>query len=161
MAWIDASSVKLGCIGFSKAVSFRNSRYGSPLAKDVCKKANSKAHLIEIFNDNQSWFLMSEKVRKEVRTHIGIDPHSGPGPTYYWWIGAELMSGTWYWEHSKKPVTYWSRVGCDYYGTEMDYPYGCVNLSNFTNEEVACFCRGRYTGRGAGYDNYLLPICQI
>ena len=77
MAWIDASSVKLGCIGFSKTKSVRNSRYGSPLAKDVCKEANPKAHLIEIFNDNQSWFLMSEKVRKEVRTHIGIDTHKG------------------------------------------------------------------------------------
>ena len=48
----------------------------------------------------------------------------------------------------------------DNYGTDMDLPYGCVNLSNFT-KEVACFCRGRYTGRGAGYDNYLPPICQI
>ena len=54
MAWIDGSSVKLGCIGFSKTKSFRNSRFGSPLANDVCKEANSKAHLIEIFDDNQS-----------------------------------------------------------------------------------------------------------
>ena len=157
MAWIDASSVKLGCIGFSKTKSVRNlyrNWNGSPLAIGVCKHANSKAHLIEIFNDNQSWFLMSEKVRKEVRTHIGIDPHSGPGPTYYWWIGAELKSGMWYWEHSKKPVTYWSRIGCDYYGTDMDLPYGCVNLSNFT-KEVACFCRA------TGEVNYIPPICQI
>ena len=71
MAWIDASSVKLGCIGFSKTKSVRNldrNWNGSPLAIGVCKNANSKAHLIEIFNDNQSRFLMSEKVRKEVRT---------------------------------------------------------------------------------------------
>merc|ERR1712156_1319437 len=102
MAWIDASSVKLGCIGFSLRSSVRNSRYGSPLAKDVCKEFNPKAHLIEIFNDNQSWFLTSEKVRKEVRNHIGIDPHTDAGPG--WWIGASLKTGTWYWEHSKKPT---------------------------------------------------------
>ena len=150
MAWIDASSVKLGCIGFSKAVSFRNSHHGSPLAKDVCKKANSKAHLIEIFNDNQSRFLMSEKVRKQVQAHIGTDTYK----QYSWWMGAHLKSGTWYWEHSKKPVTYWSRIGCDNYGTDMDLPYGCVNLSNFT-KGVACFCRA------TGEVNYIPPICQI
>ena len=127
MAWIDASSVNLGCIGFHKTKSTWN---GSLAA---CKKANSKAHLIEIFNDYQSRFLMSEKVRKQVQTLIGIDTQSG------WWIGAEMKSGTWYWEHSKKPVTYWSRIGCDNYGTDMEIPYGCLNLSNFTNEEVACF----------------------
>ena len=71
MAWIDASSVKLGCIGFHKT---KLSFYGSLAA---CKKVNSKAHLIEIFNDNQSRFLMSETVRKQVRTHIGIDTHKG------------------------------------------------------------------------------------
>ena len=160
MAWIDASAVMLGCIGFSKnkqshlIPGHRRSGFSWIAAHDVCKKANPKAHLIEIFNDNQSWFLMSEKVRKEVRTHIGIDPHSGPGPTYYWWIGAELKNGMWYWEHSKKPVTYWSRIGCDNYGTDMDLPYGCVNLSNFT-KEVACFCRA------IGEVNYIPPICQI
>ena len=73
MAWIDARAVKLGCVGFSKTKSYRFSGHGSPLAKNVCKKANSKAHLIEIFNDNQTKFLMSEKVRKQVKTHIGID----------------------------------------------------------------------------------------
>ena len=69
MAWIDASSVNLGCIGFHKTKSTWN---GSLAA---CKKANSKAHLIEIFNDNQSRFLNSEKVRKQVRTQIGIDTY--------------------------------------------------------------------------------------
>ena len=179
MAWIDASSVKLGCIGFSKNKQshliheHRRSGFSWIAAKDVCKKANPKAHLIEIFNDNQSRFLMSEKVRKQVLSHIGIDTFAGkvvytlalslyPSAINYltrsivgwWWIGAQLKSGTWYWEHSKKPVTYWSRIGCDNYGTDMDLPYGCVNLSNFT-KEVACFCRA------TGEVNYLPPICQI
>ena len=81
MAWIDASSVKLGCIGFHKA---KLSFYGSLAA---CKKVNSKAHLIEIFNDNQSKFLQSEKVQKQVKTHIGIDSYGR-----YWFIGAELKN---------------------------------------------------------------------
>ena len=156
MAWIDASAVMLGCIGFSKnkqshlTHGHRRSGFSWIAAKDVCKKANPKAHLIEIFNDNQSRFLMSEKVRKQVQAHIGTDTYK----QYSWWMGAHLKSGTWYWEHSKKPVTYWSRIGCDNYGTDMDLPYGCVNLSNFT-KEVACFCRA------TGEVNYLPPICQI
>ena len=64
MAWIDASAVMLGCIGFSKNKQSlwgqRRSGFSWIAAKDVCKKANPKAHLIEIFNDNQSRFLMSE-----------------------------------------------------------------------------------------------------
>ena len=82
MAWIDARAVMLGCIGFSKNKQshlihgHRRSGFSWIAAHDVCKKANSKAHLIEIFNDNQSRFLMSEKVRKKVRTYIGIDSKS-------------------------------------------------------------------------------------
>ena len=168
MAWIDARVVKLGCIGFSKTMSYGNSRFGSPLAKDVCKKANSKAHLIEIFNENQSRFLMSEKVRKQVLSHIGIDTFAGkvvytlalslyPSAINYltrsivgwWWIGAQLKSGTWYWEHSKKRVTYWS---CDTYGTQITHPHGFVMLSN----QHACF--GRSTGKNK---HTCRPICQI
>ena len=144
MAWIDARAVKLGCIGFSKTKSFRSSHYGSPLAKDVCKKANSKAHLIEIFNDKQSRFLMTEKVRKQVRTHIGMDIGN-----YYWWIGAKLTHGTWYWTHSKKRVIYWSRIGGNYYGTSSRNPYAYVYLSRST----AWF---HYTGSG-----HYFSICQI
>ena len=121
MAWIDARAVKLGCIGFSKTKSYRSSRYGSPLAKDLCKKANSKAHLIEIFNDNQSRFLNSEKVRKQVRTHIGCDTYTCYGGSGYWWIGAELKSGVWYWPHSKKRVTYWSKIGGNNYNKNNPY----------------------------------------
>ena len=93
---------------------------------------------------------MSEKVRKEVRTHIGIDPHSGPGPTYYWWIGAELKNGMWYWEHSKKPVTYWSRIGSDFYATDSRYPYAMVILGN----------RNPSWNRNTG-QSHLHSICQI
>ena len=120
MAWIDASSVKLGCIGFRKTLSTGNESLAA------CKTANSKAHLIEVFNDDQSRFLMSEKVRNQVRTHIGIDTYS----PQYWWIGAELKMGTWYWEHSKKQLTYWSRIGGDHYGTDSRYPYAKVYLGN-------------------------------
>ena len=144
MAWIDASSVKLGCIGFSKTKAVRNSRYGSPLAKDVCKKANPNAHLIEIFNDNQSKFLKSEKVRKQVRTHIGIDSYG-----HYDWIGAKLKNGVWYWQHSKKRVTYWARIGGNGYGTNSRYPYGCMYLSKTSV----------YYHNHCGYTQY--PICQI
>ena len=115
MAWIDARAVKLGCIGFSKTMSYRNRGIRS---ETVCKKANSKAHLIEIFNDKQSRFLISEKVRKQVRTHIGIDIHSAR----WWWIGAELKSGAWYWNHSKKRVKYWSKIGSgNHYSTNRRY----------------------------------------
>ena len=145
MAWIDARAVKLGCIGFSKTKSYRSSRYGSPLAKDVCKKANPKAYLIEIFNDKQSRFLMTEKVRKQVRTHIGIDTYGK-----YWWIGAKLTHGTWYWEHSKKRATYWSRIGANYYGTSYSYPHAYVYLSRSLSSW--------YRDTGGGYQR---SICQI
>ena len=144
MAWIDARAVKLGCVGFSKIKSYRSSRYGSPLAKDVCKKANSNAHLIEIFNDNQSKFLKSEKVRKQVRTHIGIDSYG-----HYDWIGAKLKNGVWYWQHSKKRVTYWARISGNGYGTYSRHPYACMR---FTKTE-AYFT---YTS-----NNRFHPLCQI
>ena len=149
MAWIDASSVKLGCIGFSKTKSVRNSHYGSPLANDVCKEANSKAHLIEIFNDNQSRFLMSEKVRSYVYLNIGIDTWFSSN----WWIGAELKSGTWYWEHSKKQVTYWSKIGGNSYDTSKFYPYCALvyisKTSAYWNYDH-CFKNQKYSS-----------ICQI
>ena len=148
MAWIDARAVKLGCIGFSKTKSYRSSRYGSPLAKDLCKKANSKAHLIEIFNDNQSRFLNSEKVRKQVRTHIGCDTYTCYGGSGYWWIGAELKSGVWYWPHSKKRVTYWSKIGGNG-NNSKSYRYVMMLLSRTT----AYF--HHY------YDNNFNSICHI
>ena len=51
-----------------------------------------------------------------------------------WWIGAELKSGKWTWEHSKKQVTYWSDVGAsssnkNTYGYK-NYRYVNVNLYN-------------------------------
>ena len=133
IAWIDASSVKLGCIGFSKSAS----TWTGSLA--ACKETNSKAHLIEIFNDNQSMFLMSDKVQMQVIAHIGIVDIYSPASTrtslgLYWWIGAELNSETltWYWEHSKKQVTYWSHIGGNGNGqvTNSSYPYALVRLSN-------------------------------
>ena len=142
MAWIDARAVKLGCIGFSKTMSYRSRVIRS---ETVCKKANSKAHLIEIFNDKQSRFLMTEKVRKQVRTHIGIDTYGG----YSWWIGAKLTHGTWYWEHSKKRVTYWSRIGNDFYGTDSRYPYGYLYFSK-TSAYFSYASGGNY-----------LSLCQI
>ena len=150
MAWVDASSVKLGCIGFHKT---KLSFYGSLAA---CKKVNPKAHLIEIFNDNQSRFLMSKKVRKQLITHIGIETHNtNPNLPYgqYWWIGAELKSGTWYWEHSKKQVTYWSKIG----GNSYDNPY-----------YVHPYCALVYISKTTAFWNYehcnismQYAICQI
>ena len=137
MAWIDASSVNLGCIGFSKTKSYWNRSLAA------CKKANSKAHLIEIFNDNQSKFLKSEKVRKQVRTHIGIDT----GTARNWWIGAELKSGVWSWEHSKKQVTYWARIGG--YAYIGQHPYGCMYLSK---------TKAYFHDTSSGHFS---PICQI
>ena len=64
--------------------------------------------MIEIFNEAQQNFLRSEKVRKQVRAKSGIDILSGDR---YWWIGAELKSGTWYWTHSNQPITYVPRIG--------------------------------------------------
>ena len=150
MAWIDASAVMLGCIGFSKNKQSHlipgQSRSGLSwiAAKDVCKKANPKAHLIEIFNDKQSRFLISEKVRKQVRTHIGIDTYS----SRWWWIGAELKSGEWYWTHSKKRVTYWSKIGGNGNNSKR-YRYVMMLLSRTT----AYF--HHY------YDNNFNSICQI
>ena len=141
MAWIDARAVKLGCIGFSKTMSYRSRGIRS---ETVCKKANSKAHLIEIFNDKQSRFLISEKVRKQVRTHIGIDTYS----SRWWWIGAELKSGEWYWTHSKKRVTYWSKIGGNGNNSKR-YRYVMMLLSRTT----AYF--HHY------YDNNFNSICQI
>ena len=161
MAWIDASAVMLGCIGFSKnkqshlIPGHRRSGLSWIAAHDVCKKANPKAHLIEIFNGNQSRFLMSETVRKQLITHLGIDTHNrNPFLPYgtYWWIGAELKSGTWYWEHSKKQVTYWSKIGGNSYDTSKFYPYcALVYISKtsaywnydhcFKNQQYSSICQ--------------------
>ena len=158
MAWIDARAVKLGCVGFSKIKSYRSSRYGSPLAKDVCKKANSNAHLIEIFNDNQSKFLKSEKVRKQVRTHIGCDTYTCyDGYNGYWWIGAELKNGVWYWQYSKKRITYWARIGNNNYATNSHYPYGYLYLT----KTRAYFGYTSNSFHGIASNNKFPPICQI
>ena len=70
----------------------------------------------------------------------------------YWWIGAELKSGTWYWEHSKKQVTYWSKIGGNAYDTSSN-PY----------------CAIVYVSKTTAYWNYVQcgqvgfypSICQI
>ena len=50
----------------------------------------------------------------------------------YWWIGAELKSGTWYWEHSKKQVTYWSKIGGNAYDTSSNPYCAIVYISKTT-----------------------------
>ena len=131
IAWIDGSSVKLGCIGFSKKQGhrsgkgkWRSNNYGSPKAESICKEANSKARLVEIYNEKQVRFLMTKNVRTQVLTKIGIDTWKAKD----WWIGAELKSGTWYWVHSNKQITYWSRIGGNGYSTTSIYPYGYMYL---------------------------------
>ena len=62
----------------------------------------------------------------QVFPYIGIDIRI----PQYWWIGAELKMGTWYWEHSNKRLTYWSRIGGDHYGTDRRWPYAKVYLGN-------------------------------
>ena len=79
--------------------------------------------MIEIFKEEQIKFLMSEEVRKQVQKKIKISSHTN------WWIGAELKSGTWYWAHSNKPITYVSRVGGNGWSTSSSSPYGYMPLS--------------------------------
>ena len=113
---------------------------------------------------------MSEKVRKQVLSHIGIDTFAGkvvytlalslyPSAINYltrsivgwWWIGAQLKSGTWYWEHSKKQVTYWSKIGGNAYDTSSNPYCALVYISKtsaywnydhcFKNQKYSSICQ--------------------
>ena len=103
MAWVDGNSIGLGCLGFSKRAGYRSH---SPYVTKMCKKAHSKAHLVEIYNEKQVRFMMSAKVQKYVAS---IFRHSVNG--YNWWIGGELKHGRWYWTHSNKPIKYVPKIG--------------------------------------------------
>ena len=142
MAWINGSSVKLGCIGFARNQRYR--RGNGPTPEAECKKANSKAHLIEIFNEAQQRFLMSKEVQKEVQKAIGFNTFSGRN----YWIGAEYKSGAWKWIHSKKPVTYVSRIGSNIWDSNS----GQYGYMYFTKNHA-------YWGKTS--NSCLYPICQI
>ena len=75
MVWVDGNSVGLGCLGFSM-----NGVFAGNITTNMCKKANSKAHL-----EKQLRFMMSAKVQNYVASILGVSLDS-----YSWWIGAEL-----------------------------------------------------------------------
>ena len=106
MAWVDGNSVGLGCLGFSRNPGYRRS--SSPLVTKMCKKAHSKAHLVEIYDEKQIRFMMSAKVQHYVSKTIG---QGSNGLDWNWWIGGELKHGRWYWTHSNKPIQYVPRIG--------------------------------------------------
>ena len=132
MAWVDGNSIDLGCLGFSKRAGYRSH---SPYVTKMCKKAHSKAHLVEIYNEKQVRFMMSAKVQKYVR-------HSG-----WWWIGGELKHGRWYWTHSNKPIKYVPKIGGDQF--TKGYPY----LRLYLSKTQAYF--------DDEHENSVRVICQI
>ena len=67
MAWVDGNSVGLGCLGFSM-----NGVFAGNITTNMCKKANSKAHLVEIYNEKQVRFMMSAKVQNYVASILGV-----------------------------------------------------------------------------------------
>ena len=69
MAWVDGNSIGLGCLGFSKRAGYRSH---SPYVTKMCKKAHSKAHLVEIYNEKQVRFMMSAKVQNYVASILGV-----------------------------------------------------------------------------------------
>ena len=93
-----------------------------------------------------------KKIKIKTRHIFTMFLINGTACTYYgyWWIGAELKSGVWYWQHSKKRVTYWSRIGGNNYGTNNHYPYAYVYLTKSS----------AWWGRDTGGGHYF-PICQI
>ena len=134
MAWVDGNSVGLGCLGFSKRVGRRRRRHSNEVTK-MCKKANSKAHVVEIYNEKQVRFMMTAKIQK----YVG---HSG-----WWWIGGELKHGKWYWTHSNKPIKYVPKIGGDQF--TKGYPY----LRLFLSKTQAYF--------DDEHENSVRVICQI
>ena len=83
-----------------------NGVFAGNITTNMCKKANSKAHLVEIYEEKQVRFMMSAKVQKYVAS---IFQQSVNG--WNWWIGGELKHGKWYWTHSNKPIKYVPRIG--------------------------------------------------
>ena len=113
MAWVDGNSVGLGCLGFSKRAGYRSH---SPYVTKMCKKAHSKAHLVEIYNEKQVRFMMSAKVQKYVAS---IFRQSVNGWT--WWTGGELKHGKWYWTYSNKPIKYVPKLGSNSFNKNYRY----------------------------------------
>lgn len=79
---------------------------------------------------------MTEKVRNEVRTNIGIDTWK----CKHWWIGAQLKSGTgtWYWAHSDKPVPWVSRIGGNAFGIRHPWVHPYVDL--YLGKKIGYWC---------------------
>ena len=123
MAWVDGNSVGLGCLGFSKSAGYRSS---SPYVTKMCKKAHSKAHLVEIYNEKQVRFMMSAKVQKQVASMMGQSVNG-----WGWWIGGELKHGKWYWTHSNKPIKYWVKIGGNYFNKNHRYLSLCLSKTPF------------------------------
>ena len=89
--WVDGNPVGLGCFRFRM-----NGVFAGNITTNMCKKANSKAHL-----EKQLRFMMSAKVQNYVASILGVSLDS-----YSWWIGAELKYGRWHWTHSNVPMKY-------------------------------------------------------
>ena len=140
MAWVDGNSVGLGCLGFSKRQGYRSH---SPYVTKMCKKAHSKAHLVEIYNEKQVRFMMSAKVQKYVASIFGQSVNG-----WSWWTGGELKHGKWYWTHSNKPIKYWAKIGGNYFNKNYRYLYWSLAKTY------------AYYQTGSGHNNFYV-ICQI
>ena len=91
----------LGCIAFSST----NVKKNYQEAVQYCQKLNTKAHLIEVFNEKQQKFVMKSKVVKKVKKYLG-NYYSYKNYPVNFWLGAELWQSNWYWTHRGKKVKY-------------------------------------------------------
>ena len=138
MAWVDGNSVGLGCLGFSKRAGYRSH---SPYVTKMCKKAHSKAHLVEIYNEKQVRFMMSAKVQKQVASMMGQGVNG-----WGWWIGGELKHGKWYWIHSNKPIEYVPKIGSNGFNNSYRYVYLVLGKTygyyqTYSNNNVRMICQ--------------------
>ena len=145
----------LGCIAFSSNKVKKNYQE----AVQYCQKLNTKAHLIEIFNEKQQNFLMKSKVVKKVKKYLDHYDSYGNYPANFW-LGAELWRSNWYWTRWEKKVKYVPNI----HPLDKEYTQAYAYMSLLTKKSVQWKVdrpQNHYGNQNGGSTQSLMPLCQI
>ena len=144
----------LGCIGFLP----NRVRKKHQKAVQYCQKLNTKANLIEIFNEKQQKFLMKSKVVKKVKKYLGRYYSYRNYPANFW-LGAELWRSNWYWTRWEKKVKYVPNI----HPLDKEYTQAFAYMS-LTKKSVQWKVdrpKNHDGNQNSGSTLKLMPLCQI
>ena len=155
----------LGCIGFLPY--WVRKKYQK--AVQYCQKLNTKAHLIEVFNEKQQKFVMKSKVVKKVKKYLGKYYNSFRKYPVNFWLGAELWRSNWYWTRWGKKVEYVPRTVHFFVSStpkipldkELTQAYAYMSLTKKSVQWKVDRPKNHDGNRKGGSTLKLMPLCQI